>query len=129
MINVNIIMQSQPCTQPVVYDIKENMCIEQSQTDDQQFSFFKRSKGIRKEISARQTTYMAATFKGDRKLPHYQGQQLGKTHELCEKKKVPEAIISLFVTKGEHNVYFPLVFCSLMSLEHGLSFRQIAPLC
>lgn len=72
-----------------MFNIKETTYVEQSKANDQQFSFIKHSKGIQKEISERQTTHMAATFKGQRKLPHYKEQQLGKRHEACDKKKVP----------------------------------------
>ena len=80
---------------------------------------------MKEENSERQTAHMAARFKGQRKL-----QQLGKRPEACDEKKVPKTIIfrSFFLTKGEHSVRFPLVFCSLMILKHGMYFRQAVPL-
>lgn len=69
---------------------------------------------------------MAATFKGQRKLPHYQGHQLGKKHAASDKSNVPETIIFSFSTKGEHSFHFPLVIGYITSLEHGIYFRHDA---
>lgn len=55
-------------------------------------------------------------YSKDRKLPHYQGQQLGKRHEAALKKKVPETIIfSSFSLKGRTQCLFP----TFVLLSHG----------
>lgn len=108
--------------------IKENTCREQSQADDQQFSFVKRSKGIEgKKIGESRAIHMAAQRTQEiASVPGATTWQ--KTGGLSEKKGARNNYFSSFLSKGEHSVYFPLLFLSLMSLERGMFFRQIAPM-
>lgn len=111
-----------------VHYIKENMCGEQSQADDQQFSFVKHSKGIQKKNGESQATHSSSKDRGN--CLTTRGNNLAKdTRPLRKKRKgARNNYFSPFLSKAEHSVYFPLLFCLLMSPECGMSFRQIAPM-
>lgn len=58
---------------------------------------------------------MAATLKRQRKLPHYQRQQLGKRHDSSGRKRCQKQFFFSFPHKGRTQFLFPS--CGLLSYE------------
>lgn len=65
--------------------------------------------------SERKTARMAATLKRQRKLPHYQRQQLGKRHDSSGRKRCQKQLFFSFPHKGRTQFLFPS--CGLLSYE------------